>query len=124
MSSWTYLCYNRTSTHGAALADSASRQDNGTSADPAILLNRDRSSQLRTLPALSLLRIDRERAGKNADVRSNHTVVPDLNLACVVDGTVSADYDLIANRDVISVIAGEGSLDSNVPTNPSNIGDR
>ena len=106
----------------AALADGAAWQDDGPSSYPAVLRNRDASAKLRPLAALSLLGIRRQGSREDAHVGANDAVVANINPADVVDGAVPPDNDVVADIDVVAVIACKGRLDGNVPANVTGTG--
>lgn len=83
----------------------------GASPNPYIFLDGDISTNLRAFAAHPLLRISESRSPKKGDVRSDNAIVADGDIGRVKDGTVPPYHHVVTNRNVISVIASERSLD-------------
>lgn len=115
---------NRPSTDSAAFSNCVSRENDGASADPAILFNDNRLADLGALTPLAFLRINRQSCREDTDVWPNHAVIANLDLAHVVDCTVASDSNLMANRDVIAVVTSKRFFDSDISTHTAYIGDR
>lgn len=120
----TYLGNNRSGSYGASLANGPARQDDGTATNPAILLYDNRSAKLRALSSLTFLRVNGKGGSEDADVGTEDTVVSDLDLADIVDGTISSNDDVVADRNVIAIITHKGGFNGNMATDPSNICNR
>jgi hypothetical protein len=73
---------------------------------------------------LTLLWIDGQSRGKDANIRTNYAVIANLDLTHIIDGTVAPDHNVVADGDVISIITNEGCFDGNMSANAANVCDR
>lgn len=73
-----------------------------------------------TATALAATRIDRVGSANKLDVGAEDASVANGNCAGVGDATISADKDVVADVDVVAVVAMEGCLDDDILTNTTN----
>ena len=120
---FAYFCDHGSGTNSAAFADCPARENGGTAANPAVLLNYNGPAILRSLSTLALLWVNGQACGVDADVWSYDTVVANLDFADVIDGTVASNNDMVSNDDVVAVVTSKWCLDGNMATYTSNIRD-
>src|SRR5690606_36243389 len=92
-------------------------QDCDICTNKAVLLDYDGLALIRALAAKALLRIDWNRRGEDADVRSDDAAVPNLDLRAIEDRTVAVNAHVLANRDVVPIVARERRGDHTSFTN-------
>jgi len=117
-------CHNRPSSNRASLPNLDARQKSCAASNPHILTNGHALSRLRALPTLSSLRVNGQGGSVDADVRTEHSVVANRNLAHIIDSAVAADGDVVAHNDVVPIVALEWGFYCAVAANSPNIGDR
>ena len=92
------------------------RKDRDPSADPAVLLNDNIPAQRRTFAAHPPPRVDRVGGTHELDVRTQDAPCANRHRTGIRDAAVGPDKDVIANRDVVSVVAVEGGFDDDAFT--------
>jgi len=117
---WDVPRDNRPSSHRAALANRATRQDGHTTTNPAVCINVDLPAQTRTPGSQSSLGINRQCRRVDIDVRSDVAAVSNLDFACVENSAVLPDGDILSDADVIAVVAVERCFDDDIIAHPAN----
>lgn len=102
------------STHGAALAHADTGQDGDIASDPAILLDDNVAAQSLAAAALTTSRVDGIRGAHELDVGAEDASIADGDGAGVGDAAVGADQHVVADVDVVTVVAVERRFDGDV----------
>ena len=115
----TYPCNNRPSPHSRPPPYPHPRKNNNIGGNPNIILDNHRLAILRPAVARPPSRIRTTRPSIDAHIRADNNIIPDANLTDIVDETVPANRHIVANLDVVPVVAGKRRLDDGIVANPA-----
>lgn len=120
---WDVSRNNRTRSDCATLANGPPRQDSNSATDPAVWIDGDLSSQIGASGAESSFRINRERRSVDINIGSNVAPITNLDLASIENRTVLSNGDILADADIVTVIAVEGGFNNDIVADSTDWGD-
>ena len=106
-----YLVQQTARAHGAAAPHAHARQDGDVAADPRVVLDHDVAPERPSFPLATLARVDGVRGAHQLHAGAEDDVVADADGARVGDAAVRTDDHVLADGDVVAVVAVEGGLD-------------
>lgn len=118
-----YLGDYRSGLDDGAPSDSDIVLYDGASPDPYIFINIDISTYLGAPAALSLVGILEGGRPKKCNVGSDKTLLTNDDFHRIKNSAVSADQHLVANRDIIPIVACEWRLDYYFVSDTASFGD-
>jgi hypothetical protein len=107
----TYLGHNTSSSHGRALSDPHTRQNDYITTDPAVFFNPHFFAQLRSCCAAPNIWVQRMCTAVNRHVRSKQSSSTDGHQASVDNGAVEIDEDAFTHADIGPVVDTDWRLD-------------
>ena len=114
--SFTYLCDDRACANDGSFADDAVREDDRVAADEDVVFNYDRAAGEHALTALARGRVDAGGVAVEADIWTDNGAVTDDDIAGILHVAACADDHVVAQVDVVAVVAVEGSFDDGAVT--------
>lgn len=105
-----YLSNQATSTHGRTPSNPYTSKDRDTSPDEAVIFDDDTLPSACAASPIPPSGIRRHRSRVEAHIGPDNDVVPDGDFAGVYDGAVLANDRVLADLDVVPVVAGKRSL--------------
>ena len=110
----TYSRNNRTRSDCATLTNGPTWQDSNSATDPAVWIDGDLPSQIGAFGAEPSFGINRERRSVDIDIGSNVAPITNLDLAGIENRAVLSNGDILADADIVTVIAVEGGFNNDV----------
>ena len=108
------------SSNSTALADAYTSQNGDIASDPAILFNHDVAAQGLTTTTLTTSRIDGVGSTHELDVGAEDAPISNRDGAGIRDTAVGANQNIVADIDVVAIVAVEWCLDSAILANAAN----
>lgn len=108
MASENYPVDDSTSADGRALPDSYARHDGYVAVDPHVLVDNNRSGLLQALTPSAAIGVLVKFRRKDADVGADIGVLANLDGGAVEESAVTTNEDIGGERNVVTVVAGEG----------------
>lgn len=106
-----YLCHDRAGTDGSALADYTVGLDDGSSTNVHLIFDDDGTSSYSRLAAFSRGRVTVGYVAAEVDVLADLYSASDDDVARVFDVAIRANIGVVADADVVAVVAGERVVD-------------
>lgn len=110
MISQAYLSNQTTRANGRSTPNSYTSKNCNTSANETIIFNHDTLSSAGAAGPISSSRIRSHRRGVEAHIGSDNDIISDSDFASINHRAVLADDRVLANLNVVAVVASEGGL--------------
>jgi len=111
MEEGTYPCHDRAGSHDGSFADGAVWEDDRVATNEDVVFNYDCAARERALASLSRCSVNARCVAVEFDVRANDDAVANDDLAWILHVAACAYDGVVAEADVVAIVAVEWRLD-------------